>query len=238
MSFFLLGLLLLVLILFGLNAFANANPQSLAVWVRRAGGVALLIVALVLALRQMWVFAVPVGVFGLSLLGVRVPFTSGFGARMHRSPGQSSAVRGEWIEMTLDHDSGAMRGTILKGPNKGRSLDDLDVGELVAMFAEVDADSAALLEAYLDRRAPGWRDDAHADAGGGQGERGPVQGPMTQQEAYEILGLAPGAGKEEIHRAHRALMKRLHPDRGGSTYLAAKINEAKDLLLNAHRKHS
>ena len=238
MSFFLLGLLVLVLILFGLNAFANANPQSLAVWVRRLGGVAVLALALVLALRRMWVFAVPVGVFGLSLLGVRVPFMSGFGARMHRSPGQSSAVRGEWIGMTLDHDSGAMQGRFLKGEHAGRSLDDLGVEELIAMFAEIDADSAALLEAYLDRRPAGWRDDAHADAGGRQGERGSVQGPMTQQEAYEILGLAPGAGKEEIHRAHRALMKRLHPDRGGSTYLAAKINEAKDLLLNAHRKHS
>ena len=238
MSYFLLGLLVLVLILFGLNAFANANPRSLALWVRRAGGVAVLLIALMLALRRWWVFAVPVAVFGLSLLGVRVPFTSGFGARMYRSPGQTSTVRGEWIEMTLDHDSGAMQGKILKGMHAGQSLDDLSDEKLIAMFADVDADSAALLEAYLDRRAPGWRDDAHADAGGGQGERGPVQGPMTQQEAYEILGLAPGAGKEEIHRAHRALMKRLHPDRGGSTYLAAKINEAKDLLLNAHRKHS
>lgn len=235
MGAFLIGLLLLTLVAFALNAFANANPANLVVGVRRGGGIIALLFAGFLTLRGMWAFAIPVGVFGLSLLGLRMPYSSGFGARMHRSPGQTSTVRGAWVEMTLHHDTGAMDGRILKGDLGGQMLDDIDIADLIDLFGEVDADSAALLEAYLDRRAPGWRSDDETDMGGGQGESAPVQGPMTQEEAYEVLGLSPGASDTDIRAAHRALMKRLHPDRGGSTYIAAKINEAKDTLLNTHR---
>ena len=94
---------------------------------------------------------------------------------------------------------------------------------------------AALLAAYLDRRCPGWREDVEGDGAAGRGERDAGTGPMSQNEAYEILGLAPGASEAEIRAAHRRLMLRMHPDQGGSTFLAAKINQAKDRLLGNHR---
>jgi DnaJ-domain-containing protein 1 len=135
--------------------------------------------------------------------------------------------------MTLDHDSGGLTGRILAGPNAGRLLDEFDLGQLLAMIPAFDAESVALLESYLDRRFPAWREDAQADAAGRK-RRAPSGGKMTAEEAYQILGLQPGAGRDEIGRAYHALMKKLHPDQGGSTYLAARVNEAKDTLLRTH----
>ena len=126
-----------------------------------------------------------------------------------------------------------MRGRILAGRHEGASLDAIETTTLIGLLGEIDEESRALLAAYLDRRAPGWREHAQGNATAGQG--GAARGPMTQQEAYQILGLEPGASAEDIGRAHRALMKRLHPDQGGSTYLAARVNEAKDILLRRHR---
>jgi hypothetical protein len=134
--------------------------------------------------------------------------------------------------MELDHDSGTMRGTVLAGRLQGASLDDLDVPTLLGLFAEFDADSRALMAAYLDRREPGWREHAQGDT---TAPRSASSGKMTEQEAYQILGLQPGATADAIGHAHRTLMKKFHPDQGGTTYLAARINEAKELLLRRHR---
>jgi DnaJ-domain-containing protein 1 len=142
-------------------------------------------------------------------------------------------VRSQYLDMTLDHDSGQLSGQIMDGPNAGHSLDEFDLPQLLAMIAGFDAESVALLESYLDRRFPAWRQDAQGDVAGGQ-RRAPAGGKMTGEEAYQILGLQPGATRDEISRAHRSLMKKLHPDQGGSTYLAARVNEAKDTLLRTH----
>ncbi len=118
--------------------------------------------------------------------------------------------------MVLDHDSGRLTGTVTNGAFAGRELDTIDLPSLARLAGEVDTESRRLIEAYLDRRAPSWREHAEGDTGG-RGARPPARGPMTEQEAYEILGLQPGAGPDDIGKAHRSLMKKLHPDQGART---------------------
>ena len=153
------------------------------------------------------------------------------------SPGQASEVETRFLRMTLDHDSGVMTGHIKEGRFAGRVLEDLEPEDLVALWAECraeDAQSAAVLEAYLDRtQGEAWREAATGSgAGAGAGPRAPgAAGAMSREEACEILGIEPGASRKAIHEAHRRLMQKVHPDHGGSNYLAAKINQAKTLLL-------
>ena len=154
-----------------------------------------------------------------------------------RSGGASgvSSVRSAALEMELDHETGDMNGLVLAGRFEGCVLDDMTLPNLLALREEIEADaeSLALLDAYLDRRAPGWTEAGEGDVGTGEA-RPAGSGPMDQKQAYEILGLAPGATAAEIREAHRRLMKRAHPDNGGTTFLAAKVNEAKDVLLRDH----
>jgi DnaJ domain len=231
MATVLLGIAALALVLYMLQAFSHANPRTVAVMLKTGGGVAALGGAAFLGMRGRIDMAVFFGMLGLSLLGWGIP---GFRARTQKSGGQVSRVRSAFVEMELDHDTGAMRGRILAGPHDGKSLDALDLATLTKCLPAIDEESRALLMAYLDRRAPGWREDLQGDPDARRGPP-PASAKMTEQEAYQILGVQPGANAEEIGRAHRTLMKKLHPDQGGSTYLAARVNEAKDVLLRRHR---
>jgi DnaJ-like protein len=228
----LVGLAALALMLWGLGVFTKADPKGLALGARKAGGVAALVGAAFLLFRGNVSFALPLGITGLGLLGW-IPWQAALGQRTQRSAGQVSRVRSPFLEMELDHDTGAMSGKVTAGPRAGTVLDTLDQPALLAMLTEVDEESRALLAAYLDRRHPGWRESGD-DSAHTRDVRRP-SGKMTEEEAYQILGLAPGATADEIGRAHRTLMKKLHPDQGGSTYLAARVNEAKDVLLRRHR---
>ena len=146
------------------------------------------------------------------------------------------------IEMELDHSTGAIRGVVLAGQHEGAHLDSLARPALLELYGVCrrdDPDGARLLEAYLDRRFSGWRStsDAHADSGGFRAGEGGARraGAISEDEAYEILGLKRGAAAADIARAHRDLMKKLHPDLGGTTDLAARVNEAKDVLMRRHQ---
>ncbi len=228
----LLGVAALFLLIWGLYGFARIDVKALAPILRKAGGVAALIGAAFFTVRGQAAIGLPLGFAGLSLLGW-MPGAASFGQRTTKSTGQISKVSSEYVEMELDHDTGTMRGRILKGRMEGVTLDALDVPALLSLLPEIDEESRALLMAYLDRREPTWRE--HADAGATTGAAHVDSGKMTEEEAYQILGVDPGASAADIGRAHRALMKKLHPDQGGSTYLAARVNQAKDLLLKRHR---
>ena len=150
--------------------------------------------------------------------------------------GNQSHVSSDILEMTLDHDSGTMNGKIIKGPMEGRELADLGESEFLELLRYCraqDEDSARLLETYLDRRfGDSWRaDDETASEDTQSGGTANAGGPLTENEALDILGLEPGASRDEIIKAHRRMMQKLHPDHGGSNYLAARINEAKECLL-------
>ncbi len=224
--------------------FMHTPPEQVARKLRQAliwlgGG---LLVLLAATGRLHWLFA---------LLGVAAPFVQRLFRLLQLLPllqrlramfqqnsssggpsgGQFSQVRTQFLHMRLDHDSGAMSGTVLQGRFKDRELAQLDLEQLLDLLREcaTDEKSASLLQAYLDReRGTEWREQAGARP---QPESS-SPGAMTRSEAYEILGLEAGADREAIIAAHRRLVQRLHPDRGGSAWLATRINLAKDLLLN------
>jgi hypothetical protein len=227
------GVLVLVLALWALNVISKVNPTVAARSLKAGGGLLALGMAVFLGLRGEIGIAIPLGATGLGLLGW-LPFgPAGFSSRTQKSTGQASRVRSAFFEMELDHDSGDMRGRIVAGRLQGAALERLDVETLAGLLGEVDEESRALLVAYLDRREPGWGEHAQGDAATGRGAAS--GGKMSEQEAYQILGLESGASADDVGRAHRSLMKKFHPDQGGSTYLAARINEAKEILLRRHR---
>jgi hypothetical protein len=235
------GVVAVILLYSLLQMFRAANPVVLARAIKIGGGIVALAVAAFTGVKGELAVAIPLGIFGAGLLGWSPFGVSGFGniggmfgGGSQRSPGQTSRVRSQYLDMTLDHDSGELSGQIVAGPYAGHALGEFDLSQLTAMISGFDAESVSLLESYLDRRFPAWRQDAQGNPAGGQ-SRPASSGKMTDEEAYQILGLQPGAGRDEIGRAHRALMKKLHPDQGGSTYLAARVNEAKDTLLRMHR---
>ena len=151
------------------------------------------------------------------------------------APGKRSTVRTAALEMELDHDTGGLEGLVLAGRHEGKMLGAMGLAELQQLYRELpgDPESRQLLETYLDGRFPIWRKDAETNGGEGLGVA-PGSGAMTKEEAYKVLGLEAGAAAADVRKAHRRLMQRLHPDIGGTSFLAARINEAKDVLLSNH----
>ncbi len=230
MLYLIAGLGALLLGWWGLSRLKTANVAVLARQMRTGFGVIALAVAVGFAVRGMMGYAMPAAMLGIWLMtgSTGLPWGS-FPGRGVPSSGNTSRIVTDHLEMELDHDTGAMRGRVLKGVFAGRPIERLAPAELALLWRDcqfADPKSAQLIQTWLDRTHPTWREDmARAEAEPGAG------GIMTREEAFEILGLKPGASPDNIRRAHRDLMKRMHPDAGGSGYLAAKINEAKDVLL-------
>jgi hypothetical protein len=236
MAYILIGAAGLVLLFIGLRWFARADPAAVAT--------ALKITAIVLAIAGI-VLLVLVGRIGLVLMlaGLLVPLFvrwrnarrlagAGPGSRPAPSNGGTSRVDTVYFAMTLNHDSGALDGEVRKGPQRGQILSALDLPPLLALLSECSDDAASqqVLTAYLDRHHEGWRDTA-APGADGYAANGGAQAALTRADAFRILGLEPGADATAIKAAHHRLMKKFHPDQGGSAWFAARINEARDLLL-------
>jgi len=234
MQFLLLGLVALLLFLLAVRAYTVANPAVLVRQLRVGAGVAMLAGAGFLVFRGMVGYAMSLAALGSWLLWGVGGAPWGF-PRTQKTPGQSSRVVTDTLEVELDHDSGEIVGHVLKGSLAGRRLEELTPAEMAQLWQDcrfADPQSAQIIEAYLDRVHPTWREDlARAEGEPGAAGSAPTGGAMTRAQALEVLGLQDGASEDDVRHAHRELMKKLHPDRGGSTFLAAKINEAKDVLL-------
>jgi hypothetical protein len=245
---------LVAAVYYGLRWFLNTPPHKVAKVLRKGllyGGIGLLVL-LVLTGRLHWLFAalgalVPLVQRGLALARV-VPLVrqvlgmargggigGGLGGGAGGNTGRTSEITTRFLRMTLDHDSGDMDGVVLEGPLEGRDLSALDLDELRELYGmcrAADAQSAAVLEAYLDRHhGDAWRQGEQEGQRTRDTGAAADAGPMTREEAAAVLGVPADADADTVRAAHRRLMQKLHPDRGGSDYLAAKVNRAKDLLI-------
>src|SRR5271168_5394418 len=233
MLYLLGGLMMLVYL------FVNADPVRLARNLKWTG-ITIAVIAIVALIllppaREFAALLLPLAMATPLLARIRTVLDR------HRPPsgGQTSTVGTAFLRMTLDHDTGRMEGTVLRGRFSGMRLEELGTADILSLLRECraeDEEGARLLEAYLDRVHPEWRDELGGeragDSGTGAGARSTSSGDMSVEEAYAILGLSAGADAEAIKEAHRRLMVKLHPDHGGSDYLATKINRARDVLLH------
>jgi len=219
----LVGMLLLVYV------FVNTDPLRLARNLKWTGIVIAGLAVLALIATQsarLFEFLIPLAMAAPLLARLRGVIDRWRPA----TAGRSSTVTTDYLRMRLDHDTGAMTGTVLRGKWEGLQVEGLALPDLLALLRECrveDERGARLIEAYLDRLYPDWREAMAAETPG----QAAGSSAMSEAEAYAILGLAPGADEAAIKAAHHRLMMKLHPDHGGTDYLATQINRARDFLL-------
>ncbi len=225
---FILGVALLIGVLLLGRWYVSADPRTLVRIFKWSTLIVLLAVGLFLMMsgRLGWaLFTLPVLIGWFMRFRAFARTARNFSRMTAASSDETSEVETRYFRMVLDHESGAMDGEVLEGLFQGRRLNDLAEADLLSLLAEYranDEQSFLVLQAYLDRVHPDWRDrDGHTSG----------TGTMDRQQALEVLGLSAEATEADIKDAHHRLMAGLHPDHGGSTYLASKINQAKDFLL-------
>lgn len=238
MFYLLAGVAALGLLLWLASNFANSSPEQVRKVLVRVGiGLGALIL--------LWLLATGRGgqllTFGFVLIPLAMRWwrrrkgAAGFEPGGGSSAGRVSRVATDSLSMELDHDSGRMTGSVTRGAFRGRDLGSMDLADLLTLWSDLrqaDAASLPLLETWLDRIYPdNWRDAADRVAAGTEPQSAPASGPLSRVEAFAILGLPEDASREAIAAAHKRLMRQFHPDLGGSSWLAARINQARDLLL-------
>ena len=241
MIYLILGVGLLAVLLLAGKWFVNAEPKKMVhslKWVAYGAGGIILLFVVFSGKFMMLIWLLPVLLPWLMRARAAARSANNF-SRMESggSHGMGSEVSSEFLEMYLDHDTGNMDGVIRKGLHNGKNLRTLSFEELVDLYetyAVQDVESARLLAAYLDRTHSEWRDSAeNASHQNEDTQQNRSSGSMDCAEAYRVLGLDDDADEAAIKAAHHRLIASLHPDRGGSAYLASKINEARDVLLKS-----
>ena len=238
MPYFILGIALLIGFLLAARWYVNAPPSTLVKvlkWLAIILAIAIVLFFLIAGPKLWALWALPVllpwflrarAAARMAKNWSRMAGSNSGGAG--GAPGQSSEIETKFLNMYLDHQSGEMNGEVRHGSFAGKTLRNLSLDDLLNLLVECreDEQSVQVLTAYLDRyHGDEWREQAGAATGAG------ATGAMTAEKAYEILGLEPGATDDEIKAAHHRLMSKIHPDHGGSTFLATQINQAKDFLL-------
>jgi hypothetical protein len=237
----LLGLIVVIGTLWFLNWYGKAKTEDVKKTIRWTGiGLGLLVVGLLAVTGRLGVaLAFLTGlaawawrVFNMIQMGHQM--SSMFRGFAHKMGGgattQASNVESAFLRMTLDHTTGHLDGEVVKGTFTGQKLGALTIDQLLKVLTEAraDAESSALMESYLDRAHPDWRARGYESS---QTSAPTATTSMSEDEALLVLGLKSGASPDDIKSAYRRLMTQMHPDRGGSDYLAAKINAAKAVLL-------
>lgn len=222
LAYFIFGIFLLLALVVGSRSLMTMAPEKLARALKIAAAIALAAAAAFFALSGRFAFAPPLALAAVWLLRRRPLFGS------RPSAGQQSSVETEWLSAALDHDSGHMDALVKQGRFEGRRLSDLSPDQLNALMDELhhDQESRLLLESFIDRNFEGGFDDTDQ-----RGKAKEGSGISSRRDALDILELEDGASEADIRAAHRRLMKKFHPDHGGSAYMAAKLNEAKEFLL-------
>ena len=244
MPYFVLGVAILVGLVLAARWYASAPPQSILrvfKWTAITGCISIIFV-IILTRQVTWAaFMLPALIpwFLRARQASRMAknwsrMASASQGASGMAPGQTSEIETRYLRMYLAHDSGEMNGDVILGQFSGKTLRNLSFEELIIFLGEVKDDnhSIQVLVAYMERyHGEAWRESKHAKEDVNTQED-KANGSMTISEAYKVLGLEEGVNLDAIKEAHRRLMSKLHPDHGGSTYLATKLNEAKDLLLN------
>ncbi len=219
---------------------AQADPRQILKALRWTGAAVGLVLLVVIVFSGRWSWLPAVLVLGIPWLRrFSALNTMRKNARGPRS-GQSSEISTRFLRMELDHDSGEMTGEVTGGQFAGRGLLELNLGELIELWRECaagDEQSRLVLENFLDRGHPEWRSVAgvgpREETSGARSDSPWANTGMSADEACEILGVPASASPEDIENAYRRVMKSAHPDHGGSDWMAAKVNQAKDVLLGS-----
>lgn len=228
---------LLIAIFALMRWFTRTAPEKVAAQLRTAAVVGVIVILLVLAAtgRLNWLFALIGSAISAAIPLVRrlvpmlrfTPMLQQVAGRF-RSSGPEG-LRTRLLHGVADPGTGKLVVNIIDGPFKGYRLDQLSEAQLLQLHEQckrLDPQGCALVEAHLDQVHAHWR-----ESGPNSSRRPAGTDSMSQDEAREVLGLDPDASREDIIAAHRRLIQKLHPDRGGTSYLASRINKAKDVLL-------